>query len=77
VFMQVRHNVTLDLEVSNELEAFTKELGEKKSKIIQNALTVFFDMLDIKLAKKRLKELKRGKARQYDAEEVWRTLELE
>ena len=51
--MQVRHNITLDEEISQELETLAKELGEKKSNIIEKALTVYFDLLDLKLAKKR------------------------
>ena len=43
--MQVRHNITLDDDVSKELaEAVVKELGEKKSSIIEKALTVYFDL---------------------------------
>ena len=66
--MHIRHNITLDEEVSKELEDIAEELGEKKSYIIEKALTVYFDLLDLKLAKKRLKELKEGKARLIAAE---------
>ncbi len=38
--MQIRHNITLDEDVSKELETMAKELGEKKSKIIEKSLTV-------------------------------------
>jgi len=72
--MQVRHNITLDEEVSKELDAVAKELGEKKSKIIEKALTVYFDLLDLKLAKKRMKELEEGRDKLIDAEEVWKDL---
>jgi predicted DNA-binding protein len=74
--MHIRHNITLDEEVSKELEDIAKELGEKKSYIIEKALTVYFDLLDLKLAKKRLKELKDGKAKLIDAEEVWKELDI-
>ena len=74
--MHIRHNITLDEEVSKELEDIAEELGEKKSYIIEKALTVYFDLLDLKLAKKRLKELKDGKARLIDAEEVWKELDI-
>jgi len=33
--MQIRHNITLDEDVSKELETMADELGEKKSKIIE------------------------------------------
>ncbi len=70
--MQTRHNITLDEEVSKELEIMANELGEKKSKIIEKALTVYFDLLDIKLAEKRLKELEKDRDKLIDAEEVWK-----
>jgi len=72
--MQVRHNITLDEEVSEELESLAKELGEKKSYIIEKALTVYFDLLDLKLAKKRMKELEEGRDKLIDADEVWKDL---
>ncbi len=72
--MQTRHNITLDEEVSKELETMAEELGEKKSKIIEKALTVYFDLLDIKLAEKRMKELEKDRDKLIDAEEVWKKL---
>ena len=72
--MQTRHNITLDEEVSQELETMAKELGEKKSKIIEKALTVYFDLLDIKIVEKRLKELEKDRDKLLDAEEVWKKL---
>jgi predicted DNA-binding protein len=74
--MQVRHNITLDEEISKELETVAKELGEKKSSIIEKALTVFFDLLDLKLAQKRLKSLEEEQDRIIDAEEVWKELDI-
>ncbi|MCG2816489.1 MAG: CopG family transcriptional regulator [Candidatus Aminicenantes bacterium] len=72
--MQTRHNITLDEEISKELETMAVELGEKKSKIIEKALTVYFDLLDIKLAEKRMKEMEKDRDRLIDAEEVWKKL---
>jgi predicted DNA-binding protein len=72
--MQIRHNITLDEDVSKELDTIAQELGEKKSKIIEKALTVYFDLLDLKLAKKRMKELEEGRDKLIDAEEVWKDL---
>ena len=74
--MHKRHNITLDEEVSKELEAVADELGEKKSYIIEKALTVYFDLLDLKLAKKRLKDLDEGRDKIIDAEEVWKKLDI-
>lgn len=74
--MHTRHNITLDEDVSKELEIVAKELGEKKSYIIQKALTIYFDLLDLKLAQKRMKDLKEGKDRLINAEEVWKELDI-
>jgi len=72
--MQVRHNITLDEEVSKELDTMAEELGKKKSKIIEKALTIYFDLLDLKLAQKRMKDLKEGRDKLIDAEKVWKAL---
>lgn len=72
--MHTRHNITLDADISNELESIARELGEKKSYIIEKALTVYFDLLDLNLAKKRLKDLSDGKESLVDAEAVWEEL---
>ncbi|MCX6575507.1 MAG: ribbon-helix-helix domain-containing protein [Candidatus Aminicenantes bacterium] len=74
--MQTRHNITLDEEISKELETLARELGEKKSNIIEKALAVYFDLLDLKIAQKRLKALKAGRDRLVDAEDVWKRLGL-
>ena len=74
--MQVRHNITLDEEVSKELENLASELGEKKSNIIEKALTVYFDLLDLKVAQKRLKDLTEGRDQLINADDVWKELEI-
>jgi predicted DNA-binding protein len=72
--MQVRHNITIDEDVSRELESVAEELGEKKSAIIEKALETYFDLLDLKLAKKRLGDLEKGGDRAHEAEDVWKKL---
>lgn len=72
--MQIRHNITLDEEISSELETAAKELGEKKSHIIEKALAVYFDLMDLKLAKKRMRDLEKGRDKLLDAEKVWKSL---
>lgn len=74
--MQVRYNITLDEDVSEGLETMARELREKKSRIIEKALTVYFDLMDLNLAQKRLADLKRGKDKLLPAEEVWKKLGL-
>ena len=72
--MQVRHNITIDEDISKELEDVAKELGGKKSSIVEKALETYFDLLDLKLAKRRLGNLKKGRDRVHDAAEVWKKL---
>jgi predicted DNA-binding protein len=74
--MHTRHNITLDKDISRELEEISRELGEKKSAIIEKALTAYFDLLDLKLARKRLKDLEKGKDKIVDAEKAWETIGL-
>jgi predicted DNA-binding protein len=50
------------------------ELGEKKSSVIEKALMVYFDLLDLKIAQKRMKDLKEGRDRIVDARDVWKEI---
>ena len=72
--MQTRHNITLNDDISQELEAISVELGEKKSSVIEKALTLYFDFLDLKLTQKRMKDLAEGRDTVVDAKEVWEEL---
>ncbi len=73
----VRLNISLDEEIAKELDEIAKELGEKKSHIIKDALMYYFDYLDVKIAEKRLKDLEEGKSELIPAEEVFKELGLE
>jgi len=69
-------SITLDNEVMMELNAIAKELNEKKSHLIENALMIYFDILDEKLADKRLRELESGTVTAIPAQDVWKELGL-
>jgi len=71
-----RLNITLSNPIVEELNTFVSELGAKKSHLIEETLTYYFDMLDVKLASKRLKELEDGKVKSIPASEVWAELGL-
>ena len=71
-----RLNITLSNPIIEELNSFVEELGAKKSHLIEEALTYYFDMLDEKVASKRLKELEEGKVKSIPASEVWAELGL-
>jgi len=72
--VQTRHNITLDQDISRELESIAGELGEKKSAIIEKALAAYFDLLDLEIVRKRVKDVEEGRDKIVDAEEVWKRL---
>ncbi len=72
--MQTRHNITLTEDIARELDSVAGELGEKKSSVIEKALMVYFDLLDLKIAQKRMKDLKEGRDRTVDARDVWKEI---
>ena len=47
---------TLSLELLDDLDARTKEMGKKKTAIVSEALEMYMDYQDIQLAKKRLND---------------------
>ena len=46
---------TLSLELLEDLDAMSKEMGKKKTAIVSEALEMYMDYQDIKLAEDRLK----------------------
>lgn len=69
-------NINISDATAQQLATFLNELGIDESQIIEQALTHYFDILDEKLASKRLKELEEGKVKPVPASEVWAELEL-
>ena len=51
-----RLNITIPTSMNEQINVFAEELNEKKSHIIANALDMYFDYLDLKVAEKRLEE---------------------
>jgi predicted DNA-binding protein len=47
---------TLSLELLQDLDMMSKELGKKKTAIVSEALEMYMDYQDIQLAQKRLKQ---------------------
>ncbi len=64
--------VTLPAETAEELTIFARELSEKKSRIVAEALTLYFDIKDSELAEIRLK----NREETYTLEEIERELNL-
>lgn len=51
-----RLNITIPTSMNEQINSFAEELNEKKSHIITNALDMYFDYLDLRVAEKRLSE---------------------
>jgi len=73
---KLRSTFTLSDFLVDELDSVSKELNEKKSHIVEKALSMYFDYLDERLADKRLDDLKSGKEKAIDAKEVFKELGL-
>jgi len=71
---KIRSTFTVSDFIIDELNSVSKELDEKKSHIVEKALSMYFDVLDEKLADKRLKELEEGKESLVPADEFFKEL---
>ncbi len=67
---------TLPDYIVQELSDFSKELGEKKSHMVAEALSQYFDTIDLKLAKKRSSEIHEGKVQTISLESIKEELGL-
>jgi len=66
----------LDQDIIDELNTVSAELKEKKSHIVEKALLLYFDILDIKIADKRMNDVKKGKSKLIPAKDVYKELGL-
>ena len=72
----IKTTFTLPDYLVEELSDISKETGEKKSHIVAEALSQYFDTFDIKLAIKRSEEIKTGKVKPIEFEEIKKELGL-
>ena len=73
---KIRSTFTVSDFIIDELNEVSEELHEKKSHIVEKALTMYFDHIDAKIADKRLEDIKSGKEKMIPAEEVFKELGL-
>lgn len=73
---KIRSTFTVSDFIIDELESVAKELNEKKSHIVEKALSMYFDALDEKLSDQRLKNLEAKKEKLIPASEVFKELGL-
>ena len=71
---KIRSTFTVSDYIIDELNSVSKELDEKKSHIVEKALSMYFDYIDEKIADKRLDDLSKGKEKVIPAEEVFKEL---
>ena len=67
-------SVTLPPNIADELSHLATELNEKKSHIIEEALSYYFDVLDTRLAEKRLQEIEDGTVKTVSGDDVFKAL---
>jgi len=73
---KIRSTFTVSDFIIDELNDVSEELNEKKSHIVEKALTMYFDYIDVQIADKRLDDIKSGKEKMIPAEEVFKELGL-
>ncbi len=67
---------TLPDYIVRELSDFAEELGEKKSHMVAEALSQYFDTLDLKVAQKRSADIREGKVKTVTLDEIKEELGL-
>lgn len=67
---------TLPDYIVRELSEFAEELGEKKSHMVAEALSQYFDILDLKLAQKRSADVREGKVETVSLDSIKEELGL-
>ena len=73
---KIRSTFTVSDFIIDELNSISQELNEKKSHIVEKALSMYFDTLDEKLSDQRLKNLEKGQEKIIPADEVFKELGL-
>ena len=73
---KIRSTFTVSDFIIDELNSVSQELNEKKSHIVEKALSMYFDAIDEKLSDQRLKNLEAKKEKLIPASEVFKELGL-
>ncbi|MBE0513344.1 hypothetical protein [Sulfurimonas sp.] len=73
---KIRSTFTVSDFIIDELNSVSQELNEKKSHIVEKALSMYFDAIDEKLSDQRLKNLENKKEKLIPTSEVFKELGL-
>ncbi len=71
---KIRSTFTVSDFVIDELNSVSAELNEKKSHIVEKALSMYFDYIDEKIADKRLDNLENKNEKLIEANKVFEDL---
>ena len=69
--------ISMDESLANEVSDIAKLLGVSQRKIVEKALDFYFDYLDLAIAEKISKEMEEGKMKVYNADEVFKKLDID
>ncbi|WP_457602551.1 ribbon-helix-helix domain-containing protein [Nitratifractor sp.] len=73
----VKKLISFEEGVARELERVSKALGTTQKDVIERALDFYFDHTDAILAEKISNEIREGKVKVHDADEVFKELGVE
>jgi len=73
----VKKLISFDESVANELEIVSKALNKSQKDIVESALDFYFDYTDGIIADKITDEIKAGKMKVYDDNEVYESLGID
>ncbi len=73
----VKKLISFEEGVARELERVSKALGTTQKDVIERALDFYFDHTDAILAEKISNEIREGKIKVHDADEVFKELGIE
>jgi len=73
----VKKLVSLDSNIANEVETLSKTLGITQKELIERALDFYFDHTDSISAQKISDDIRDGKEKVYDADDIFKELGLE
>ena len=69
--------ISMDETLADELSTVSKLLGITQREIVEKALDFYFDYLDVAIAEKISKDIKEGRMKVYEAEEVFKELGID
>ncbi len=73
----VKKLISFDEGVARELERVSKAMGTTQKDVIERALDFYFDHTDAIMAEKISNEIREGKVKVHDADEVFKALGIE